>query len=176
MSFYRIVEGLKKVQCNKSPWIFSWENHVLKERPHVIISKNHRLTSSISKNIPDGIFYLYRQNPEFCKHRTNLVPIFSLDTLDISQKLGYVILDTFSQIDTKNMLKIFEKYIDEKTVFFSPKIINFEGYENKVIDGILTFCSEKGMKIEWKAHNGDVQLYDIRDIGYNQGATFSITK
>ena len=171
-----MVEGLKKVQCNKSPWLFSWENQVLQDRPHLIISKDTRLISSISKLIKNGIFYLYKQNPSFLKHRTNLVPIFSIDTLEPSQKLGFIILDTHFNVDTKNNLKIFENFIDEKTIFFSPKIVNFDGYEHKVINGLLEFCDSKGMKVKWLAHNGDVQLYDIRDIGYNQGATFSIIK
>ena len=176
MSFYKIVEGLKKVQCNKSPWLFSWENDVIKNRPNLILSKDSRLISSISKLLKDGQFYLYKQNPSFLNHRTNLTPLYSLHNLEQSQKLGFIILDTNFSIDTKNMLKIFDKYIDEKTVFFSPKIVNFEGYENKVLDGLLLYCGERGCRLKWLAHNGDVQLYDIKDVGYNQGATFSITK
>lgn len=176
MSFYKIIEGLKNVQCNKSAWLYSWENHVCQNRPHLILSKDNRLISSISKLIKNGIFYIYKQNPFFVKHNTNIIPIFSIDSLEQSQKFGLIILDTNFHVDTKNMLKIFDEFIDNKTVFFSPKIINFEGYENRIINGLLEYCNSKGMKIKWLAHNGDVQLYEIRDVGYNQGATFSLIK
>jgi len=174
MSFYKIVEGLKKVNCNESPLFYSWNNHINKERPHLILSKDVRLISAISKLIKDGSFYLYKYSPDFIKHRTNILPIFSTEYLEQNQKLGFVILDSNSNIDTKNLLKIIYPYIDNKTVFFSPKIVNFAGYEHKVIDGVIGFCEDRGLKLKWMAHCGGVELYDIRDIGYNQGATFSL--
>jgi len=176
MSFYKIVEGLKKVSCDNSPMLYSWNNDVDKNRLHLILSKDVRLISAVSKLIKDGNFFLYKYSPDFLKHRSNVTPIFSTEYLDYpsKQKLGFVILDTNSNIDTKNLLKIFRQYIDCKTIFFTPKIVNFAGYENKVLAGVVGFCEEYGFDIKWRAHCGGVELYDIRDIGYNQGATFSL--
>lgn len=181
MSYIQTVEKLKKVKCDKSPWIYSWNEHIDKNRPHIFYSKNSRLISAMSKELKDGFFYAYKFTDDFIKHRSNISSLYTLENFEQQSliknpKFGMIVLDTISSINTKNVLNIFDKFIDNKTIIFCPYIVNFENYENRVIDGVMNYCKQKGYELKWLAHIGDVQLYDIKDIGYNQGATFKFVK
>lgn len=181
MSYIKIVEKLRKVNCDKSPWIYSWENHVDKNRPHIFYSKNSRIISAVSKELKEGYFYAYKFTDDFIKYRSNISSLYTLDRFEQQSvienpKFGLIILDTVSAVQTRNILNIFDTYIDNKTVIYCPYIVNYENYENRVLDGVMGYCLQKNREIEWLAHIGEVQLYDIKDIGYNQGATFRVIK
>lgn len=176
---YKIVEEIKNKSINISPWIYSWNNHIKTNRPHLFLTKNDRIISALSKEFKNHQFFTYKYSKEY-QHRKNIIPIYSPNSINDwcvkDNKLGFVIIDVLTSFETKNLLTIFKDYYDQHTVFYCPRLINFEGYETKVLDGIVDFCENYNLKIQWLAHNGKVELFDIRDIGYNQGVTFHLNK
>ena len=126
MEFSKFLKSINKVNVDKSCWIHSWENCVDKNKPHIIISKNSRLVSAITKQLKDGIFYLYKFPTDFLKNRSNVCHIFSPTSFEHyfplgTPSLGFFVLDTNSKIEAKNILQLFHQYINEKTVFFLSK-------------------------------------------------------
>jgi len=164
-----IIE-LKKVNCNMSPWIYSWRNHVIQERQHLLLTKSSRMIASISSEFKLAHFFAFRMESS---NKRNVTSFYNSDEIG-KIKMGFVLLDCHTSFECQKLLKMFQENFDDKTIFFSPYLVNFEGYENKTLDAIQTYSKNNNKKIKWMAHNGKIQLYDINDIGYNQGATFVI--
>ena len=59
-----------------------------------------------------------------------------------------------------------------KLFFFVPYLVNYENYDMKILSGIFEYCEENNLEIEWIAINGNIQLYDIVDRGYNTSVCF----
>lgn len=173
---YKKLEKLNNVAKNESSHIWAWKNMVELERNHLLLTKRERMISYFTKNYKDESFFLYKSGSSYLKSRNNINNIFNVNSLDDylykNKKLGFVLLDTESFIQMKNWLNLFKNYFDEKTIFFVPNLVNTKNYENKSIIGILEFCKENSLNLEWVSYYGKVKLYDINENGFDEGACF----
>lgn len=177
----RTVEDLRKYDVKKSPCTYVWENKiVLNNRPNLLYSRSdYKILSAITKEYKNNQFYLFRCNQEYV-HRNNVFNINNPEQLSLYNplndniKIGFFLLDANNSVEAKNILNIFSDYIDDKTVFFVPYLVNFENYDVKILAGLFEYCEKKNKEIKWVAINGKIQLYDIVDRGYNTGVCFHL--
>jgi hypothetical protein len=174
---YSAVAELKNFNIKKSPFAYVWDQDiVIKSRNHLLFTRNSRYADYLTKNEKNSMFYTYKVNNIF-PNRKNIEPIFSMEEVIYSRnenKLGFVFLDSERSIETKKFLNEIKDHIDEKTIFFSPILINFDEYEVRALYGIMEFCIEHGKKLEWVCIDGSPRLYEHVDKGFNHAACFKI--
>ena len=175
----RTVETLKKFNIKRSPCTYVWENKiVLNDRPNILYSKNdYKIIGAITNEYKDNQFFVFRGIKDY-QYRNNVFSIIDPKQLSLynplneNLKIGFFLLDLNNAVETKNILNIFSEYIDDKTVFFAPSLVNFENFDMKILSGIFEYCEKNKKEIKWIAINGNIQLYDIIDRGYNTGVCF----
>lgn len=170
------VSELKNYNIKKSPFTYVWDQDiVIKERNHLLFTKNSRYADYLTKNERNSMFYTYKTNSIF-PNRKNIEPIYSTEEIigKYENKLGFVFLDSERSTETKKFLSEISDYIDENTIFFSPMLINFDEYEIRSLYGIMEFCIKHNKKIKWICIDGSPRLYEHVDKGFNHAACFSL--
>ena len=64
----------------------------------------------------------------------------------------------------------------KKPFFFCPNLVNFEGYADKTLAGLMEFSEKYNYKINWLAHRGEIKEYDFGESLLDCGVTFYLSK
>lgn len=172
-----LLDELNYYNIYKSPLIHAWDNNIiLKDRPLLFcINQQSKLLFSFSNIFKDYTYISYKNN-KFIKNRKNIIdaPHYNYLIRLLDKKIGLLVIDLETYINTKNLLLELHDYIDEDTVIFMPYLVNFENFDIKSIRGLFEFIENKNLKLQWIGINGDLKLYDFKDNGYNNGVSFKL--